>query len=301
MDVPRSVLSVPGSNPGMIAKGLASSADEVFLDLEDSVTAAKKSEARALAVDAVATGDWQGKRRVVRVNALETPWSYRDLIDLMEQGNGRLQAIVLPKVQDSSDIVAVSRLLDQLEMAVGHITPVRIGAQIESAKGLVNCESIAAASPRLETLIFGPGDFASSVQMPAEGIGVSDRWDAGYGGHRWHYPMSRILVAARANGLGIIDGPYAAFRDADGLLQSAFMARALGYDGKWCIHPSQIQTVNEMFYPSAEEVSRAEAIISALELAGEGGSGAVEIDGQMLDAASIAMARATLARAARSG
>lgn len=297
MLAPRSVLSVPGSSPSMIAKGLAAPADEIFLDLEDSVTAGSKTAARELVVDAVARGDWQGKRPVVRVNALDTAWTYRDLIDLLERGAGRLEAIVLPKVHSASDIVAVSRLLDQLEMAVGHPFSIRIGVQIESAAGMINCEAIAAASPRVESLIFGPGDFASSVGMPADGIGVQDQWDAGYGSHRWHYAMSRILVAARAAGVWAIDGPFADFRDDEGLRRSAFMARALGYDGKWVIHPDQIATIEDAFSPTSQELARAHAVIEAMERAEGQGAGSASFEGQMLDAASIAMAKSTLARA----
>ncbi|MGD9711804.1 MAG: CoA ester lyase [Thermomicrobiales bacterium] len=300
MPTPRSILSVPGSNPGMIAKGLASAADEIFLDLEDAVAPALKVEARATVVDAVAQGDWQGKRRVARVNGLDTPWSYRDLVDLLERGNGQLQAIVLPKVQTPRDTIAVSRWLDQLELATGHPHQVRIGVQIESVLGLVNCEEIAASSSRIESLIFGPGDYASSAQMPAEGIGVADQWDMRYSGHRWHYPMSRIVVAARANGLWAIDGPFADIRDQAGLQHSALTARALGYDGKWCIHPGQIETVNDAFIPSEGEIDRARAILNALEAAGQDGDGATSLEGQMLDAASVAMARSTLARARNS-
>ncbi len=297
MLAPRSILSVPGSSLSMIAKGLAAPGDEVFLDLEDSVATGAKTAARALVVDAVATGDWRRKRRVVRVNALDTRWTYRDLIDLMERGEGRLDAIVLSKVHSSDDVIAVSRLLDQIEMAVSHPVTVRIGVQIESASGLVNCEAIAAASSRVESLIFGPGDFASSVGMPAAGIGVQDQWDEDYGSHRWHYAMSRILVAARAAGVWAIDGPFADFRDDEGLRRSAFMARALGYDGKWAIHPAQIAAIEDVFSPTPLEIDRANAVVEAMERAEREGAGAVGLDGQMLDAASVAMAKATLARA----
>lgn len=299
MGAPRSILSVPGSNPAMIAKGLASNADEIFLDLEDSVTPDRKVEARTAVIDALNAGDWGEKRRVVRINALDTPWSYRDLIELLEQTAQSLDAIILPKVQDTGDVIATARLLDQLEMAVGRQNQVSIGVQIESAKGLVNCESIAAASTRLESLIFGPGDYARAAGIPVEGIGVRDSWDEGYGGHRWHYPLSRILVAARANGLWAIDGPYADFRDLQGLEHSSFMARALGYDGKWCIHPGQIDTINEQFDPSVDEIERARAVLAATERGAAAGQGAVELDGQMLDAASVALARATLERSDR--
>ncbi|MBX3070246.1 MAG: CoA ester lyase [Thermomicrobiales bacterium] len=296
MRIPRSILSVPGSNPAMIAKGMASSADEIFLDLEDSVTPERKAEARATVAAALQDEAWGSKRRVVRINALDTPWSYRDLIELVEQTGDALDAIILPKVHEASDVIATARLLDQVELAVGRRRPVRLGAQIESAKGLAHCESIAAASTRLESLIFGPGDFASSAGIPAEGIGVLDRWDIGYGGHRWHYPLSRILIAARANGLWAIDGPYADFRDPAGLERSAFMSRSLGYDGKWCIHPGQIAGVNLAFTPTASEIERARAVLNATERAAAAGRGAVELDGQMLDAASVAMARSVLER-----
>lgn len=293
---PRSILSVPGSNRAMIAKALSSGADEIFLDLEDSVTPDRKSDAREVIIGALVEGEWGARRRVVRVNALDTPWSYRDLIEIVERAGLLLDAIILPKVQHSADILATARLLDQLELAIGRAAPIRIGAQIESASGLVHCEAIGGASNRLESLIFGPGDFASSAAIPADGIGIMDSWDTGYGGHRWHYPLSRILIAARANGLWAIDGPYAAFRDTHGLQRSSFMTRALGYDGKWCIHPAQIDTVNRVFSPTDAEIERATRVLAATEQGENEGIGAVELDGQMLDAASIALARSTLAR-----
>jgi citrate lyase subunit beta/citryl-CoA lyase len=301
MRAPRTILAVPGSNPRMIEKGLASDADAVFLDLEDAVAPAEKPNARALVIDALLQGDWRGKSRTIRINPVDSPFCYRDVIDVLEAVGPKLDAIIVPKVPEPADMQAIDRLLTQVERAIGRETPVRLEAQIESARGLMHCEAIAGSSPRLTALVFGPGDFAGSIGMPAENLGVFDRWDEAYPGHRWHYAMSRIIIAARAHGLTAIDGPYADFRDDDGLRRSALNARALGYDGKWCIHPAQLETVASVFSPSTEEIARARAIVAALEGAAASGRGAVALGDQMLDAASISLARSTLDRARDAG
>ncbi|HEU5434029.1 MAG TPA: CoA ester lyase, partial [Thermomicrobiales bacterium] len=245
----RSVLATPGSNPRMIAKALASDADLVMLDLEDAVAPEQKPAARQDVAQAVCDGDWRGRPRLVRVNALGTPWFHRDLIDVVESAGDRLDLLMLPKVERPADIVAVAALLDGIEAALGVERPIGLEAQIETAAGLLAVPEIAAAGPRLEALVFGPGDFAASVRMPLTAIGAPDEWDARYPGHRFGYAMHQIVVAARAAGRRAIDGPFADVRDPDGLRQSAQIARALGFDGKWCIHPSQIDSVNEVFSP----------------------------------------------------
>jgi len=288
----RSLLSVPASHWRMVEKAVASAADVVMLDLEDAVAPAAKGAARASVVRALRDLDWGSSTRAYRVNGLDTPFFYRDLIEVVEQAGERLDLVIVPKVGRPEDVYLVATLLDQIEAAVG-IPPgrVRIGAQIESALGLTRVEEIAAAAPRLAGLHFGPGDFAASAGLPMTSIGVDDGDDDQYPGHRLHYPMSRIVVAARAAGIQAIDGPYADFKDLDGFRRSCLRARALGYRGKWCIHPSQIALVNQIFSPSVAEVAWAEAVIAAYQAAASSGSGAARLDNQMIDAASVRLAR----------
>ena len=220
----------------------------------------------------------------------------RDLVDVVEGAGDALDLVVVPKVGSAADVHAVATILASLELAAGRANQVGIEAQIESARGLTHCEEIAAA-PRVEALVFGPGDYAATVRMPLDAIGALDRWDAGYAGYRWDYPLHRILVAARAAGRRVIDGPYADFRDLDGFRRSCLTARALGYDGKWCIHPSQVPIANEVFTPDEAEVAWARAVLAANAEAASEGRGSFSLDGQMIDGASLRMAEATLARA----
>ncbi|MGH2535008.1 MAG: HpcH/HpaI aldolase/citrate lyase family protein [Thermomicrobiales bacterium] len=294
MQPQRSVLAVPASNWRMIEKAIGLDADVAFLDIEDAVALGEKAVARANVVRAFRELDWGPKPRAFRVNGLETLFFYRDLIDVIEGAAGQVDVVILPKVRRAEDIYVVATLLDQLEGAVGIGRRIGVEVQIESAEGLFNAPSIARASDRVEALIFGPGDYAASVGMPAESIGVADDWDAAYGADRWHYATSAIVVAARAAGVRVIDGPYADYHDAAGLLAASKKARALGYDGKWCIHPSQISIVNEVFTPSPREIARARTVVAAYEAASAGGKGAISVDGTMIDAASIRMARRVL-------
>ena len=293
----RSVLATPGSNPRMIAKALASDADVVMIDLEDAVAPEAKTAARAEAAATLREGDWRGRPRTFRMNALDTPWFVRDLVEVLEGAGEALDLIVVPKVGQPEDVHAVATVLTSLEVATGRRQPIGLEVQIESARGLVNCEAIAAASPRLEALVFGPGDYAATVRMPLAAIGTPDTWDDAYPGHRWDYPLHRILVAGRAAGLRVIDGPYADFRDAEGFRRSCRIARALGYDGKWCIHPAQVPIANEVFAPDEAETAWAREVLAASEEAEREGRGSFALNGQMIDAASLRMARAALARA----
>jgi citrate lyase beta subunit len=295
----RSVLATPGSNPRMIAKALASEADVVMIDLEDAVAPEAKAAARAEVAAALSDGDWRGRSRTFRINALDTPWFVRDLVEVIEGSNGQVDLIVVPKVAGAGDVQTVATMLSSLEAAAGKGEPIGLEVQIESAAGLVNCEAIAAASPRVEALVFGPGDYAASIGMPLAAIGMPDRWDATYPGHRWHYPLHLILVAARAAGLRAIDGPYADFRDEAGFRRSCLTARALGYDGKWCIHPSQVPIANEVFTPDESEIAWAQEVLAANAAAEREGRGSFALHGQMVDAATLRMARSTLARAER--
>src|SRR5215212_1000157 len=291
----RSLLAVPATRRKMVEKALASDADAVFLDLEDAVATDYKAAARGDVVSALHELDWQGRPRLYRANALDTPYFYRDLIEVVEGAGNSLDALMVPKVNRPEDLYAVSILLSQLELATELQTgKIRLEAQIESAEGLTNVDSIASATSRLEALHFGPGDFAASVSMPQTSIGVMDAWDEAYPGHRFHYAMQRIVVAARAAGLRVLDGPVADYSDEEGLRRSCLIARSLGFDGKWCIHPAQIAVVNETFSPTDREVEWAKKVIAAYEEASATGS--VSVDGQMVDAASINLARNTLGK-----
>jgi citrate lyase beta subunit len=298
MRAPRSVLAVPASNLGMAEKALASQADAVFLDLEDAVAPDEKAEARGKIVQALQELDWEDRPTLYRSNALDTPYFYRDVIEVVEEAGDRLDSILIPKVQRPEDLHVAATLLYQTELSAG-LEPgkIKIEGQIESARGLVSVDGIASATGRLMALHFGPGDFAASVRMPQTSIGVMDEWDEVYPGHRFHYAMQRIVVAARAADLRAVDGPVADYRDEDGLRKSCLLARSLGFDGKWCIHPAQIETVNEVFQPTEEETEWAKKVLKAYEEASAAGRGAITLDGQMIDAASIRMARNTLDQA----
>ena len=295
MRAPRSVLAVPGSNLGMAEKALVSAADAVFLDLEDAVVPDEKADARGKIVRALKELDWRNRLTLYRANALDTPYFYGDVIEIVEGAGERLDALMVPKIQRPEDLHVVATLLYQIELSVG-LEPggIKIEAQLESAEGLVNVDGIARATQRLTALHFGPGDYAASVRMPQRSIGTMDEWDEVYPGHRFHYAMHRIVVAARAAGLRAVDGPVADHRDEEGLRESCLAARSLGFDGKWCIHPAQIETVNDVFSPTEEEVEWARKVVQAYEEANAAGRGAISVDGQMIDAASVKMARNTL-------
>jgi len=293
----RSLLAVPATRRKMAEKALASAADAVFLDLEDAVAPDSKAAARSDVVHALEKLDWDDRQTLFRANALDTPYFYGDLIEVVERAGDSLDSVMIPKVNRPEDLYAVSMLLSQLELAMElDRGKIRLEAQIESAEGLSNVDSIASATSRLEALHFGPGDFAASVSMPQTSIGVMDEWDEAYPGHRFHYAMQRIVVAARATGLRVLDGPVADYSDEEGLRRSCLIARSLGFDGKWCIHPAQIAIVNETFSPTARDVEWAKKVVAAYKEANATGSGSVSVDGHMVDAASIKLARNTLGK-----
>jgi citrate lyase subunit beta/citryl-CoA lyase len=279
----------------MAEKALASAADAVFLDLEDAVAPDEKVGARGKIVRALEELDWRNRPTLYRANALDTPYFYRDLVEIVEGAGDKLDAVMIPKVQRPEDLHVAATLLSQIESALD-LEPgkVKIEAQIESAEGLVNVDDIARATERFVAFHFGPGDFAASLRMPLRSIGTMDEWDEAYPGHRFHYAMQRIVVAARAAGLRAVDGPVADYRDEEGLRESCLLARSLGFDGKWCIHPAQIEAVNEIFSPTKKEIEWAKKVVEAYEEASASGSGAISVDGQMIDAASIKMAQTTL-------
>lgn len=292
--IQRSMLFVPAVKWALIPKAAASEADAICVDLEDSVPVSEKQTSRTNVVRAFAELDFGNRVRMMRMNALDTPYAYRDLIDIVERVGDRLDLVMLPKTNTAADVAFVSSLLSQIELNRGFGRRVGLAVQIETAAGFVNVREIAAASPRIEWLIFGQGDFAASMRMPAADIGTMDEHDALYPGHRWHNVMQTIVAAARANGLGCLDGPYAAFHDKAGFERACKIARALGFDGKQCIHPSQVAATNAAFSPTAAEAEYAQRVVDAYEAAAGAGRGAVQLDGKMIDEANVRMARVVL-------
>jgi len=292
----RSLLFVPASRPAMIQKAATSAADVVCIDLEDSVTPDEKAASRGHVIRALQELDFGRRVRMVRINALDTPFAYRDLIDVVEAAGDRLDLVMIPKAGSARDVEFVHTLLTQIEASRRVTRPIGIEAQIETAAGFLFAREIAAASPRLEALIFGAGDYAASMRMPSAAIGERDAHDEVYPGHRWHAVMHTIVAAARANGLRCMDGPYAGYKDTAGLERASRIAQAMGFDGKQCIHPAQLATVNAVFAPSEEEVTRAAAIVQAYDLAVAAGQGAATHDGRMIDAVNVRMARTILER-----
>jgi citrate lyase subunit beta/citryl-CoA lyase len=290
----RSELAVPGSNATFIDKAAQSAADFVFLDLEDAVAPPDKEQARRNVIEALRDIDWaaKGKTVSVRINGLDTHYCYRDVIDVMEQAGDRLHTILVPKVGVPADLYCVETLVAQVEQAKGYQHKVGIEALIETALGMANVEAIAAAPGRLEALHFGVADYAASNRARTVSIGGLN---PNYPGDQWHFALSRMIVACRAYGLRPIDGPFGDYSDPDGFRASARRAAALGCEGKWAIHPSQIQLANEVFSPPEAEVDRARRIIDALRQAEAQGKGAASVDGKMIDAASERMAQTVIA------
>jgi citrate lyase subunit beta/citryl-CoA lyase len=272
----------------------------VFMDLEDAVAPLEKESARAKAVDAVKNQDWGEKILCVRVNAWDTKWTYGDVIEVVGNAGERLEEVMLPKVQSAAEVVALDLLLTQVEINAG-LPPGHTGieAQIETARGIINVEEICAASPRLETIILGPVDMSASMEMPslAGGLAIPE-----YPGDYFHYVFVKILMAGRANGLQVIDGPYVKVRDSDGFREFCKRTQVLGYDGKWALHPDQVTILNEMFGPSQEEFDRALDILDAYRDATEGErKGAVMFGDEMIDEASRKVAVKVVARGERAG
>lgn len=299
----RSCLAVPGSSEKMMEKARALPADQFFLDLEDAVAPLAKREARERVIEALNTGDWAGKIRTVRVNDLTTQWAYRDVIEVVEGAGGNLDTVMLPKVTSPDQVRWLDMTLLQIEQAMD-LVPGRIGieAQIEDARGLVDVDAIAGASPRLETIIFGPADFMASLNMRSLVVGQQP---PGYDvGDAYHYTLMRLLVAARAHDLQVIDGPYLQIKDLDGLRTVAGRSAALGFDGKWVLHPTQIGLVNELFSPRQQDYEHAENILDAYawHTSHTGGTrGAVMLGDEMIDEASRKMALVIAAKGRAAG
>jgi citrate lyase subunit beta / citryl-CoA lyase len=295
-------MAVPGSSPRFLEKAQSLDSDQVFLDLEDSVAPLAKPGARTAIVDALNHGNWGNRTRVVRVNDVGTQWAYRDVISVVEEAGANLDCIMLPKVQTAAEVAWLDLLLTQIEKEIGlDVGRIGIEAQIENAQGLVNVDEIAAASPRLESIIFGPADFMASINMRSLVVGEQP---PGYPADAYHYVLMRILMAARTNGLQAIDGPYGRVKDDDGYRRSAERSSALGFDGKWVLHPNQLAIANEVYAPSQEVYDEAELILDAYEYftSSAGGQlGAVMLGDQMIDEASRKMALAVAGQGRAAG
>lgn len=291
----RSCLSVPADNPRFRDRADAVAADMLILDLEDSVTPGRKAAARAGAVEALRAHRYDGRFRAVRVNSVDSPWAFDDLRSVVEGAGDRLHGIVLPKVGSVATVQWADLLLTQLERR-HRLPPLTIDIQIESAAGVEHVGDLVRASSRLRALHLGAGDLAADMGLPGLVIGEEEGLAAGL----WAYVRTRLLIAARSAGLLVLDGPYARFRDLDGLRRTARLAAAVGFDGKWAIHPDQVPILHQVFSPTEAEVERAEAILSAfLRAAEQDLTAAADFEGEMIDEATRKMAERTLARAER--
>ena len=295
----RSCLAVPGSSPKMLAKAPTLPADMVFLDLEYSVAPLAKAEARDNIIDALHEHDWGNKTVVLRINSIDTQWAADDLKTVVDGAGGHLDCIMVPKVEHAHEVLFVDHMLRMIETSSGSERRIGIEAQIETATGLRNVYDIAHASDRLETLIFGPADMSASLGLPTVTAGLPM---PGYPGDHWHWVLVTILVAARDAGLQAIDGPYLLIKDLDGFREMAVRAKALGYDGKWALHPSQVEILNEVFTPTQEEYDKAEAMLEAYRHATEvDRRGAVMFGNEMIDEASRKMATQVAERGRAAG
>jgi len=289
----RSELAVPGSNPTMIDKAADSDVDYIFLDLEDAVAPPEKVQARSNIIQALNDIDWKakGKTMSIRINGLDTHYMYRDVVEIVEQAGQHLDTILVPKVGVPADLYTVETMVSQIEKAMGFTHQIGMEALIETALGMANVEAIAAAPGRLEAMHFGVADYAASNRARTVVIGGLN---PDYPGDQWHFALSRMTVACRAYGLRAIDGPFGDFSDPDSFILAAKRGAALGIEGKWAIHPSQIELANQVFSPTESEVTRARRIIEELRKAEAAGKGAASLDGKLIDAASERMANNVL-------
>ena len=287
----RTVLSVPGHVEKMHDKALNSGSDAIMLDLEDSVPVDMKLDARGRIIQSLLSRDWSRKTVLYRMNGLDTPFGYRDLLEVVEAAGPVIDAVVVPKINHPGDVHFVSRMLDGIELNKGWTKRIGIEASIETAVGLEAVSEIARASDRIQTLVFGVADYSASIGARLVSLsGHGEKEAEIYPGHRWHFAMSRMVMAAKANGLQAIDAPYGNFKDSEGLKQGAAMACALGYDGKWAIHPDQVDIINQTFSPSTEDIERARKVLDARHQATIKGLGAVAVEGRMVDQATVRLA-----------
>jgi malyl-CoA/(S)-citramalyl-CoA lyase len=288
----RSILSVPGHMKKMHAKALGSKADGIIFDLEDSVPLEAKKDARQQVIQSLNAAGENTPHLSFRINALDTPFGYRDLLEVVEAAGDRVGTVVIPKVNHPGDIHFVDRMIDGIGLAQKRPLPIGIEASIETAQGLEQVKKIARASRRVQTLVFGIADYSASVGARLVSLsGHGEKEEDVYPGHRWHFALSRLIMTAKARGILAIDAPYGYFKDDAGLERSTRMACALGCDGKWAIHPAQIDTINRVFTPSAEDIARAQKVLAAADRARAEGLGAVAVEGRMVDQATVGLAR----------
>ena len=302
----RSELAVPGSQPKFFEKAIASETDIIFLDLEDAVAPDEKPQARKNIIEALNDLDWSSKSVSVRINGLDTPWMYRDVVDVVEQAGQFVDLIMIPKIGTAADVYALDMLVTQIQAAKGQKNKIGFELIIETALGMQNLADIAGGSERNESLHFGVADYAASTGARTTNIGgpnpnyqiLTDSINGNnrevHWGDMWHYALSKMVVVARANGLRPIDGPFGDFSDPDGFTAAALRASALGCEGKWAIHPSQIPLANNAMNPSPEEIEKAKQIIEAMQQAEADGRGAATLDGKLIDYASIRQAESLL-------
>ncbi|SLN20357.1 Malyl-CoA lyase [Falsiruegeria litorea R37] len=293
----------PGSNTKLFPKMAASAADVINLDLEDSVAPSDKDAARANVIEALNTVDWGNKYMSVRINGLDTPYWYRDVVDLLEQAGDRIDQIMIPKVGCAEDVYAVDALVTAIERAKGRTKPVSFEVIIESAAGIAHVEAIAASSPRMQAMSLGAADFAASMGMQTTGIGGTQenyymlREGVKHWSDPWHWAQAAIVAACRTHGILPVDGPFGDFSDDEGYIAQAKRSATLGMVGKWAIHPKQIALANEVFTPSDEAVTEAREILAAMEQAKANGEGATVYKGRLVDIASIKQAEVIVAQA----
>ncbi|PIE59783.1 MAG: CoA ester lyase [Desulfobulbus propionicus] len=298
----RSNLSVPGHVAKMHGKAAVSSADVIMLDLEDSVPIDAKEQARNQVIESLNTHDWTRGVVTVRINSLDTPFAYRDLLEIAENCGNIIDAIVIPKVTSPADIHFAHHLLEGIEMNKGYAHRIGIEASIETADGLMQANNIAAASDRVITLVFGIADYSASIGARLVSIsGHGEKEEELYPGHRWHFPLSNMVMSAKAHQVMAIDAPYGNFKDTEGLKKSAIMACALGCDGKWAIHPGQIDAINEVFTPARKDIDLARKVLDANDEAQASGKGAIAVEGRMVDQATVRLAKQLWEQAAYLG
>ncbi|HQS15243.1 CoA ester lyase [Reyranella sp.] len=283
-------LSTPGSSEKMIQKASESKADHVFLDLEDAVAPSQKRDARKKIIEGLKTLNWTGKTRCVRINDLTTEYAYEDIIEIVEGAGEHLDTIMMTKVQTAADVLFADKLLHQIEKKLKMKRKIGLEALIEEVEGMQNVDSIAACTPRLECLVFGMGDFSASMGVTNRNVGETD----GYPGDIWHYARFRLIMACRAAGIDPVDGPFADFKNPDAYREECKRSMILGCVGKWAIHPSQIDIALDVYSPKPEDIARARKLEKAYAEAEAAGLGAINVDGIMVDVASIRILRNTI-------
>lgn len=294
----RSILSIPGHIKKMHQKAAESNVDIPMLDLEDSVPVSEKDNARETVINSINNIDWNHKALSIRINGLDTQFAYKDIIETVKNCKNQINTIVIPKVDTVKDVNFVDILLNELEMELGLASEIGLEISIESALGLENISQIAKSSSRIKTLVFGIADFQASIGAKLVSIsGHGENEEEIYPGHRWNYVISKIVTTAKANNIQAIDAAYGNFKDLDGLQRSSQIACSLGCDGKWAIHPGQIEIINKIFTPTDEEIKNAVKIVEAHQNASQTGKGAVNVDGRMVDHATLRMAKELLEKA----